>query len=1109
MQHIIEVVQECITNQNPILDFKDTWATKEELTSEGLLFNLLKKCEHVQRIIIRPIYTQNLNALDTEDRTAYLEWIPLILDDYPFLTFPEFKQLTSLTFSNIKLTAVGAATIGTLPNIQNLDFSNSDLANLIPLSKLKTLRSLKMADCRFLNPTHLAFSSSLETLSLDRCELNNTLFLAELKHLKHLSLRSNQLTSISELSQLQKLQTLDVSNNHKIRLDGLKQIDSLTELLVDNCSFRSVDHFLNLKLRKISAASNHITGVTFPQTSTLTSLNLSNNSIRTFYNIGACPDLLELYVDSNSITNLQGIQAFTRLLKLDISNNLIETLEPLVDLKNLEWLNLNKNKVADIQCLSQNQKLNTVYFAGNKITSISDDFFNKCCQNLFIISFDHIHLLKELAVRDLTFEEAADLRDLEKKYIYQERIGDSEIATFEKLVIEIIFLSNPIQAPSRDIFLQGLESIDSFFKNQKVAELIPFREAKIIILGEPDAGKTNLLKYFLNKDFDESKSVTRGVNIAKKTFDHNGNLYTINFWDFGGQEVQQSVHQYFLTDNTLYLIVLNAVTDEQPDKYLEFLDNHAPNSPFIIISNKDDLNGVSKLKNNKLTQEYENRLVSKEIRISLKQAANVKYCNGDPVLFTRRKEELSNLYRLIVQTFLSLPHIEQKFLANYKMVKDLVEDIYKQQKLPYITMQDFINYCKAKELVSGTEISLLKQLNFIGTVRYIEQPNLSGIHILNPEWLSDGIYRIITDNDARNKHLGKITKKQISGILKQSAYIDFVYQDNDIDYIITMMKHFRVAYQDDNNKSIYLPDLFPDDIPNTVDKKEFKSGSLHYFFTYNKQIPSYIISRIIVNLFKFVRGTDYWNKGIVIKNNEYLLNPCEALLEQNDRVIDIWVRGKDIQSFFAIIREALRSAHEDTFSGVDEMIDLGEESVPYKFIMNYKLDGEAFYKGNVIDPLTGKLKRYSINEILGRFEPLKKLEESRFTIDTGGGNFYGQFGGEANVQTNTREIQSTSRENEEHTIFKKQKLYKWKRDAWIVLILGLIVTSILILFYKENSSPFVSKETWLAFKNSFWVQLIAVILGLIWNVLILKLWYERIFDKSKQKAYVDTLTLGN
>lgn len=1059
----------CGLNQLPIALFDCVWIERLNLGSFYFDVESKKRMSSPNRIVNNSFSGNELNSLQKLKKLHALFLSFNKISDLKFL-----EKLSGLQFLDLLYNKITDYSINSLTkhkDLKFLDIGYNEITNL-SINSLEKLTNLSYFDISKTKITNFGFLENLNKLQFLRIENNNitTLdFLKNLNSLQFLNLSNNNISSLNFLEKLTELEILDVSDNVIIDfsvLNKLTQLKSLNLSQNKNIEFSSL--FYNSSLTYLSLASNRIEDISFIQKlSNLQTLGLGDNKIKDISCLSNLLNLNKLYLWENQISDISVLKQLTNLESLELSDNPVADFSPIKNLKKLTQLNLRNCQIADISFLSNLLQINDLNLKQNPISDIS--------------------YLQPLIQKGLNIMFGED-------YSGKNKISLSE---------------NSITTPPMHIIEQGNEAILSWFENIKISSLEPFREAKVILLGEPDAGKSSLLKYLIGKEFEEEKSVTRGVNIEKLVFQHNGNDYQINFWDFGGQEVQQSVHQYFLTENTLYIVVLNAVTDEQPDKYLQFLDNNAPNSPFIIVTNKDDLQGTSKLKNNQLNNDYEGRLIASNLRISLRQAAKKEWCDNNENIFEQRNIQLKNLFDLVKTSFLKLPHIEEGFLANYKEVKKVVEHIYEHEKKPYITMQEFQKACIEKGVVLGTEKGLLSQLNFIGTVRYLDEDNLRGLHILNPEWLSDGIYRIITDGDVKNKKFGKIQKSDIQQILISKSEIDYTYQDHEIDFIVEMMCQFKVAYFERENKTIYIPDSFPEDLPTDFDKKAFISDSKHYFFSYNTEIPSYIISRFIVKSFQNVKGNEYWNKGIVLEDKEHSLNPCEALIEQNDRKIDIWIKGKDIQSFFVRIRENLRNAHEKTFKKYTEMIDLGEESVLYETIWSYKIDGDQEYKSSVvIDPNTGKLKRYNINEILGRFETREIMEKKGGDtyIIHGDVNNPKQFGGKGNKFK--EEIKETPKTQLDPKIEaeKDRKLKKWIRNGWFVLIPSLLLTFFLFYLYIQKSFYTFSELEWKGIKENAWIKIAGfAFLGAYWGLFAGKYCYERIFDPSKQKAYRDRL----
>ena len=56
--------------------------------------------------------------------------------------------------------------------------------------------------------------------------------------------------------------------------------------------------------------------------------------------------------------------------------------------------------------------------------------------------------------------------------------------------------------------------------------------------------------------FDPKRKETPGIEIHTWPLKHGGETVRLHVWDFGGQEILHATHQFFLTERTLYLLVL-------------------------------------------------------------------------------------------------------------------------------------------------------------------------------------------------------------------------------------------------------------------------------------------------------------------------------------------------------------------------------------------------------------------------------------------------------------------------------------------------------------------------------------------------------------------------
>ena len=161
---------------------------------------------------------------------------------------------------------------------------------------------------------------------------------------------------------------------------------------------------------------------------------------------------------------------------------------------------------------------------------------------------------------------------------------------------------------------------------------------KILILGDSFVGKTNMLKRFLNNEFDMNTKETVGVEFGSKNFIFGENdIIKAQIWDTAGQERYRSVTKAYYKGAKGALLVYDITrksTFENIDNWLIDLRTNADKDILIVlIGNKSDL--------------LDNREVSSEDAQTKAEQYNVAYMetsakNGDNIskAFTELVEQV-------------------------------------------------------------------------------------------------------------------------------------------------------------------------------------------------------------------------------------------------------------------------------------------------------------------------------------------------------------------------------------------------------------------------------------------------------------------------------------
>ena len=344
--------------------------------------------------------------------------------------------------------------------------------------------------------------------------------------------------------------------------------------------------------------------------------------------------------------------------------------------------------------------------------------------------------------------------------------------------------------------------LDYYFKTRgRKAESRPLNEAKMILVGRGGVGKTCLVHRLVHDTYNPDERKTDGIAITSWPVRVGQDDVRLNIWDFGGQEIMHATHQFFLTKRSLYVLVLNAREGEQDanvEYWLRLVESFGSDSPVLVAINKFadhpfDLN---------------------------RRGLQAKFPAIRGFVRTDCETELGleELREAILRETDRLEHLRDPFPASWFNVKETLANLPKNEGTNFIPFTRYLELCDAQGVTEATsQETLVGFLHDLGiVVNFRDNPRLSETQVLDPEWVTNGIYKIL-NADWLAKKEGELRLEDLPGVLDRKEYPKEMHL-----YLLDLMRKFELCYEFYDGDGHYLvPELLGKEEP---DLKEFASG---------------------------------------------------------------------------------------------------------------------------------------------------------------------------------------------------------------------------------------------------------------------------------------------
>lgn len=621
---------------------------------------------------------------------------------------------------------------------------------------------------------------------------------------------------------------------------------------------------------------------------------------------------------------------------LDLSHNSISEIdERILDLENLETIILESNSFKEFpKVLFKIKKLEILDISNNQLRVIDKNIKS-------IIEIKHLSLRNcqlESIPNEISKLTKLVILDVSENHLVELPVEISKLKRLKRIKLN----NNPdLKIPS-EIINQGIKALFNYLKLSLKKKTEKINEAKLIIVGDGNVGKTFLKEKLIKNEINPKIQSTEGISIDKWNVTNLGENITFNFWDFGGQEIYHSTHQFFLSQRTLYLFVWNARTDDNImsfDYWLNVIRLLSNNSPVIIIQSKID----ERIKNI-------DEVTFKKRYPNIVGFHNVSAISGAGI------DELKND---ILQSVFRLEHIGDELPMCWKNLKNKLLNLEKD----FISIYEYNNICKEFGLPKEEASILRRYYHDLGVfLNFEDNQLLKELIFINPQWATKAVY-IALDTKSIIQNKGKFEFKELKKIWKE-------YPSDKFLYLLELMKKFELTFNIPDTFSYILPELLPAQKP-AFNWNEDNNLCFEYHYEF---LPKGVLSRLIVRLHNQIKNEYFWKNGMIVSYEN-----TTALIELDEfaKTLVINIDGLNKVSLLEIIRYEIEVINRTlNFPDIVQRIPCICEvcqptNKPYMFIYDEVKKAKSKQRDTI--ECRNSFIAVNIEELLGNIQSNKKI----------------------------------------------------------------------------------------------------------------------------------------
>jgi len=454
---------------------------------------------------------------------------------------------------------------------------------------------------------------------------------------------------------------------------------------------------------------------------------------------------------------------------------------------------------------------------------------------------------------------------------------------------------------------------------------------KLLLVGRGESGKTSVSRALRGEGFNKDQKETPGIEIKAWELECPGeDAVKVHVWDFAGQEITHETHRFFLTERSLYVVVLDGRGGQQMEE-AEYWLSHVEKfgtrrdgdgeerSPVIVVLNKWQSPGPYDVEQRRLQREHPN--------IKAFVETDCETCHG-----------IDELRETICKSITQMPAVRQKWPTSYYNVRQkllgLVEHGDPGERRHFLKWEDYREVCAGCGVTDqGRQHSMAENLNALGVALYYgDDERLRDTRVLNPNWAANGLYGLVRGVQRRpyQEKRGHLWAGDFAAVLEEgmkgmdpvrgAVIDDYPEERNGVkvhEFLLDLMVDRELGFQTgtiEETPLYLLPGLLTLDEPEVAEfdvAAQMERAQVRFRYLY-ELLPAGVMSRLIVRTHALSEGQHRWQRGVVLAWGD-----ARALImaerRRNPRV-DVYISGgtaEERQELAGVVRANMEAIHRD------------------------------------------------------------------------------------------------------------------------------------------------------------------------------------------------------